>query len=261
MRDPLIPEGEERQVQTIGGAAIDGAPVAYIVVLAAVVTALSFIPFSIVLASGGSMPLSQSIYPLLGWVLGPIAGALASGIGSLIGVFLAPYTAGVPGVTVWGAVIGSLTAGAMVLGTKRKFWYLILTALFVVELLLYSQHALRNGVALRTIILGSFVNWSGLLLFVFPTRTLAARWIKNQNLGRVAAGLFLGTWMVWGVTHLSQTVITYFMFNWPEKIWILLIPTIPFENLIRCVAAAIIGTGVISGLRAINLVKPKQALY
>jgi len=58
----IIPEGEERKVEAVSSAAIDGAPIAYIVVLAAIVTTLSFIPFSIVLASGGSMPLSQAVF-------------------------------------------------------------------------------------------------------------------------------------------------------------------------------------------------------
>ena len=37
-----IPVGKEREVKNISGAAIDGAPIAYIVVLAAVVTALAW---------------------------------------------------------------------------------------------------------------------------------------------------------------------------------------------------------------------------
>lgn len=53
-------------MEAVSSAAIDGAPIAYIVVLAAIVTTLSFIPFSIVLASGGSMPLSQAVFP--SWV-------------------------------------------------------------------------------------------------------------------------------------------------------------------------------------------------
>jgi hypothetical protein len=35
----------------------------------------------------------------------------------------------------------------------------------------------------------------------------------------------------------------------------------PFENLIRSVVGTIIGIGVISGLRAIGLVKPREAIY
>ena len=71
------PIGQERVVKNIGGASIDGAPIAYIVVLAAVVTALAFIPFSIVLATGGSFPMNQGIFGLIGWILGPVAGVVA----------------------------------------------------------------------------------------------------------------------------------------------------------------------------------------
>jgi len=255
------PLGEERQIQTLDAASVDGTPVAYIVVLAAVVTVLAFIPFSFVLATGGSMPLSQGIFPLLGWLLGPMAGALAAGIGSTIGVFLAPYTAGLPLFTIFGAVLTSFVAGLMVIGKHRRYWWLVLTAIFSLQLYLYFRHALQNGVSFPTIIAGSFVDWSALLLFLLPTRTLFARWINSKNLSQVAFGVFFGTWMTSGVTHLSMTTITYYMFNWPEQVWITLIPIIPVENLIRSIAGTVIGTGVISGLRSLNLVKPREAIY
>jgi hypothetical protein len=51
------------------------------------------------------------------------------------------------------------------------------------------------------------------------------------------------------------------MFNWPEEVWISLIPIIPFESLMRGLVATVIGTGVIAGLRAIGLVKPTNATY
>ncbi|HEY9615533.1 MAG TPA: hypothetical protein V6C64_01740 [Microcoleaceae cyanobacterium] len=264
MEQNLPPSGEERQFQTVSGAAVDGAPIAYVIVLAAVVTALSFIPFSVVLATGGGMPLSQSILPLLGWLLGPIAGALASGIGALIGIFLAPYTAGgIPALTIGGAMLTSFAAGTMVVsGSRRKYWYLGLTILFVLLFCLYAYQAIgRNGITLNTFMLGSFVDWSGLLLFVLPTRQLIARWINSANVGLVAIGLFMGTWTISGVGHLSAASIAYLIFNWPQEIWVTLIPIIPVENLIRCTAGTVIGTGVISGLRAIKLVKPKHALY
>jgi hypothetical protein len=256
------PSGQERKVEFLGGAAIDGAPVAYIVVLAAVVAALAFIPFSVVLASGGSFPMSEGIYPLVGWVLGPIAGAVATGIGRLVGVFLAPHTAGVPVVSIWAAALGSFAAGAMVLGKKRGNWWIPLTVLFVIEFLLFAGRAMvQNGVSLYAAIAGSFLDWSGILLFALPTRTLFARWINGKNIGMVAVGMFCGTWMIAGVTHVSAAVITYFMFNWPQEVWVSLIPIIPFENLMRCLIGTVIGTGVVAGLRAIGLVKPTEALY
>ncbi len=258
----IAPTGKERQVKFLGGAAIDGAPVAYIVVLAAVVAALCFLPFSVVLASGGSFPMSEGVFPLVGWILGPVAGAVASAIGRLIGVFLAPHTAGVPAVSVWAAAIGSFAAGAMVISGKRKSWWIPLTILFVVEYLLFAGRAVvQNGVSLYAAVAGSFLDWSGLLLFALPTRVLFARWINDKNLGKVALGLLLGTWMIAGVYHVSSAFLTYFMFNWPQEVWVTLIPIIPFENLMRCLIGVVIGTGVIAGLRAINLVKPPHALY
>jgi len=257
------PAGEEREVRALGGAAIDGAPVAYIVVLAAVVTALAFIPFSVILGPGSNFPMSQSIFPLVGWILGPTAGAIAGGIGRLVGVFLAPHTAGpVPVASVWGAALASFAAGSMVLGGKRKNWWIPLSVLFIVEFLLFIGRAiLVNGVGVSVAILNSFVNWSSIVLYVLPTRTLFARWINSQDKRLVAAGLFLGTWMVAGISHLSVTVILYFMFNWPPEVWATLIPIIPFEHLFRCLVGAAIGTGVIAGLRAIGLVKPTEAIY
>ncbi len=254
------PVGKEREVEFLGGASIDGAPVAYVVVLAAVIAALSFIPFSVVLASGGSFPMSEGVYPLVGWILGPIAGAVASGIGRLIGVFLAPHTAGVPVVSVLGAVVGSLTAGVM--AGKRKNWWIPLTIVFIICLFLFAGRAVvQNGVGVGNAILGSFLDWSGVLLFVLPTRTLFAKWIMDKNLTKVGAGIFLGTWMITGITHLVSATVTYFMFNWPEEVWVSLIPIIPVENLFRCVIGTVIGLGVIAGLRAIGLVKPTEAIY
>src|SRR4051794_6969248 len=104
---PFTPTGAEREVKFLGSAAIDGAPVAYVVVLAAVVTTLAFVPLSVTLASGGSFPMSQGVYALVGWVLGPIAGAVAAGIGTLVGVVFAPHTAGIWPLTVFGAVSAS----------------------------------------------------------------------------------------------------------------------------------------------------------
>ncbi|HOT92449.1 MAG TPA: hypothetical protein PLJ78_09325 [Anaerolineae bacterium] len=257
-----IPSGEERKVKFLGGAAIDGAPVAYIVVLAAVVAALCFIPFSVILALGGSFPIAQGIFPLVGWILGPIAGAIASGVGRLIGVFVAPHTAAVPAVSVWSAMVGSFSAGVMKSEGKRKSWWLPLTIFFILEFLLFVGRAIvQNGVSPRAAFAGSFLDWSGILLFALPTRTLAARWLRHKNIGVVAAGLFLGTWMIAGVTHLTAAMITYFMSNWPEDVWVMLIPIIPVENLFRCLVGTVIGSGVIAGLRAIGIVKPTEATY
>ncbi|MCC6146671.1 MAG: hypothetical protein IT308_03810 [Anaerolineaceae bacterium] len=256
------PSGEEREVKFLGGASIDGAPVAYIVVLAAVVTALSFIPFSIVMATGGSFPMAQGVYQLVGWVLGPIAGAVASGIGALLGVFIAPQTAGVAPVTVYGAALAAFAAGTMVHGSVRSKWWIIPGVIGVGSILFFFGRALLvNGVSLKAVILGGGGQWFGVLLFVLPTRTIFSRWIASKNIGTVAAGLFLGTWASHAIAHVAQSSITYYMYNWPEEVWMLLAGIVPVEYVARCLIGAVIGTGVIAGLRAIGLVKPTYAIY
>jgi len=256
------PSGEERTVRTLSRAAIDGAPVAYVVVLAAVVAALSFIPFSVILSIGGSFPLAQAVYPLVGWVLGPVGGAVATGVGRVIGVFVAPHTASIPVASISSAIVGSFAAGAMALDGKRKSWWFPLTVIFVIAWLLFAGRAVvQNGIGLWVAVAGSFLDWSGLVLFALPTRRLAARWIKSPKIATLAAGLFLGTWMITGVTHLIAAVVSYFMLNWPEEQWVALIPIIPVENLFRCLVGTAIGSGVIAGLRAIGIVKPSEAVY
>lgn len=254
------PTGPERQVRFIGGTSIDGAPIAYIIALAAVIAALAFIPLSVILSSGGSFPMSQAIYGLLGWILGPVAGAVSSGIGTIVGIFIAPHTAGIPLVRFYGAVLASFAAGCMLPRANRKAWWIPVAVLAVLSLAVYIGRALQNGAHLQYILPGSFLDWSATLLFILPTRTLFGRWINSTNFARITAGLFLGTWVVFGVSHVCQSAIIYMMQNWPEKIWILLIPTIPVEMLVRSTVGALIGTGVIAGMRAINLPRPSAGI-
>jgi hypothetical protein len=257
-----IPIGEERKVEFINRSAIDGAPVTYIIVLAAIVLALSFFPMSIVIAIGGSFPMSQGILGLVGWVLGPIAGAIASGIGSIIGIFLAPHTAGIPFIRIWGSVLTSFAAGTMVLGAKRKSWWFWVWVYALLSYLYFASRALFfNGVGLWPFIASSFIDWSALILFALPTRTIFAKWINSRNWVLGILGLGLGTWTVYGITHGCLNAITYYMFNWTEEVFITLIPIVPFENLMRATIGVVIGSGVIAGLRSIGLLKPDNAIY
>lgn len=259
----ITPKGKEREVKNISGAMIDGTPITYIVVLAAVVTALAFIPFSIVLALGGSFPMSQGIFALIGWLLGPIAGAVASGIGSLIGIFVAPHTSSVWFITLIGAVVTPFAAGCMDNKLEnRRFWWMGVAALTTTGLAAYLGRAiLINGVSPLWAILASFTNWSSLILFILPTRRLIPKWIRGEKMGLTAVGLALGTWVSFGMAHTIQNAVGYAIFNWPEEVFILLSTVIPFEYLSRAAIGAVIGTGVIAGLRAIGLVKPAQATY
>jgi hypothetical protein len=102
---------------------------------------------------------------------------------------------------------------------------------------------------------------SSIILWLLPTRKVIARWISDKSLVKVAGGLAVGTWMCAALGNVTQSAVTYWMFNWPEEVWVMLIPMVPVENLFRAIIGAVIGTGVIAGLRAIGLVKPTNAIY
>lgn len=261
---PIEPKGEERKVRAIGHAAIDGVPIPMIVGLAAIVSVLAMIPIpvSVVLGSGKNFPMSQSIYPLVGWLLGPIAGAIADGVGALVGVFVAPYTSSNAVATVLGAALGGLAAGSMVGQGSRRKWWVPLSVVFITLYALYGGRAVvANGVPLTHVLLGSFIDWSALLLYLLPTRVLIGRLIGASDRKRVGLGLFLGTWCIAGLVHLSTGAVVYYLINWPGEVWLAIGPLAPIEHTIRCVVGSAVGLGVISGLRAMNTQRPPHALY
>jgi hypothetical protein len=257
------PTGVEREVRPVSRVSIDGAPVTYIVVLAAVAAALAFVPFSPIFGLGTSFPLSQGVFPLIGWLLGPVGGALASGIGRFAGAFLAPLTAGpIPLISAWSAAVGGFAAGAMAPRAGRKWWWIPLTGVFLAMwLALVARAVLVNGVSLSIALMYTFINWSSILLFMLPTRVLFARWIEGDNLLLLSLGLFFGTWMIAGIAHLAASSPYYFIYNLPAEVMLTVIPAAPVENAFRALIGAVIGVGVITGLRAIGLVKPTQATY
>lgn len=255
------PSGPERSVQFHGSAAIDGAPVAYIVVLAAVVTTLSFIPFSVVLSSGGSFPMSQGVFGLVGWILGPWAGAIAAGVGTLLGVFFAPHTAGVWPLSIYGAMTAAFAAGCFATARRRLFWPVI-WLWSAASLVCYVGRAYYvAGIPAQTVLWGAAVDWLAVLLLATPLRRYIVGWLRSPNLTLVALGLFLGTAVAFGVAHCCVCAVSFYLFNWPEPVWLLLIPLIPIEFLFRSLIGTVIGVGVLSGLRAIGLVKPAYATY
>ncbi len=256
-----LPAGEEREVRRLGGTTLDGAPIAYVVALASVVLAFAFVPLSVVLGSGKSFPMSQAIYPLVGWILGPVAGAVADGVGALLGVFIAPHTTAMPIATVIGAVMGGLAAGLMA-EDRRRAWRMAFTAFSLLIYLLYVSYAvLHNRAALGAVLLGSLIDSTALLLYILPTRTLCARWIGEGDVRRVALGAFGGTWMASGLAHLGAATLFYLIANWPNAVWLAMAPVAPLEHLVRSLVGAVVGAGVITGLRAVNLVRPQHALY
>ncbi len=243
-------------------ASIGGAPVAYVIVLATVAAVLCFVPFSVALASGSSFPMSQGVYPLLGWLLGPLAGAVASGVGALVGVFLAPHTAGIPWITVAGAASASAFAGALAARGRHRLWAMLSAVMIVEWVLFFIQATRNNGVGVHVFFLGYAVHLSAAVMLIVPyARRGIGRLLMSPDLKRVALGLFFGTWSAAGNMMFGMSLVSYWLINWPEEVFYFFIGVIPIEHSVRCAVGAVIGTGVIAGLRAMALVKPPEARF
>ena len=261
MTTPQAPKGEERPVHSIGGTAIGGAPVSYIIAWAAVLVVLSFVPMpvSAVLGIGGTFPMSQAAYALVGFVLGPTGGGLAAGIGRLIGVFTAPHTAtaGLPSVL---SAVAWAAAGGVLVQKRGRSW-LAAWGFFLLAYVAFIGRAVTRDVDLSLGLQTTLTNLSGLILWLLPTRLLARDWIASRSPARLAAGLALGSWIVNTLGHTFGSTLSFFINPWPANVWRILIPIIPAEQLFRAIVATVIGVGVITGLRAIGLVKPEKAGY
>lgn len=255
---------EEREVTRSVGVAFDGAPIAQVAMLAAVVVVLTIvpIPFTAVFGTGRNFPMGQVVYPLVGWLLGPLAGALVDGFGALIGVLINPQNSSSLIATVIGAAFGGLAAGAMADTGPRRKWWMPLALVFIGFYALYAARAvLFNRLDAGIFLLATFINWSALLLFLSPARVFFARSLRAPDTLHLALGLFGGTWMVAGLTHLCTGTIVYWITNWANKWWPAVAAAAPLEHTVRALLGAVIGLGVISGLRSLKLFKPPHSVY
>ncbi len=179
-----------------------------------------------------------------------------------MGVLIFPHTSNFPFATVLGATIGGLAAGAIADHTRRRWLAWIVVCLGWIAYAGYMGYAVvQNGAKLWVFLLATIINSSALLLYTLPTRGLALRWILGKDLKLVAVGIFLASWMCAGLTHLFAGMFIYFRVGWPTEVFISMTPLAPIENAARALIGAVVGTGVITGLRAIGLTKPDHAAY
>lgn len=254
--------GRYRFIEPCETSAIDGAPITYVIAFAAVTAVFSFIPISVQMGTGGAFPMSQGINPIVGVILGPIAGAIATLIGTSVGVILAPHTAGIPFLTVMGCVVASFAAGCFGRIGPRWWWFIPVAAYSVVNYALYAGRAVVvNGVPPEFALFGAAITWVSIFLFVSPWRKRFIAMVQGDDLRAVAVGFFWITLIASSLGMISISVISYWMFNWPTEIWIMFIGVLPMEGVMRGLVGAVIGTGIVAGMRATSMTKPRKSLY
>jgi hypothetical protein len=140
--------------------------------------------------------------------------------------------------------------------------WLILIAVVAIEVaLFYHQAIVLNRIPLSLFLKSYVSELIGMFLFISPTRSWIARMIGSTDIKRLALGLFLGTWACTALTMMGESIAAYTLINWPEAVFWMFIPIIPLETCTRSAIGAVIGTGVITGLRTMALVKPPRAIY
>ena len=179
----------------------------------------------------------------------------------MVGIFLAPHTAGIPWLTVAGAASAALFAGVIVPRGRNGLWAALGAGVLLVVALYWHQAVNRNGVAPRTFVAAYLVHAGALLLYGTPLRRLMAHLIHSAGLRRVAVGLFLGTWCATSLMMLGESMVGYSLLNWPAELFVMFAVVVPVETAVRSGIGAVVGTGVIAGLRAMALIRAREASF
>lgn len=250
------PSGERREFSTVPGVSIGGAPLTYIAMLAALIAVFSLIPFSPLLGIAGNLSFSDVFTPQTGILLGPWGGAVASVVGMLLSAFL-PNASPFAPLTSIGSGFAALAVGLTVQRGKR--WWLFGWAGMLVCWLALVGLAMTRGVSLPVALANTASQIVGLVIWVSPLRRVAADWLRGEGIGRLAAGVAVVFWIGTVTEHVINTLILYALLDWPPTVWEILVPVIPGERLGLTVAATVICTSVIVGMRRMGLLRPGMA--
>lgn len=217
--------------------------VALISVFAALYVVLVYIPlFYIFGAYGQFITAAIIIAPIIGIVLGPVGGALATAIGGAVGMVL---TGSMP-MGVFSFLPGTFNALCVGL-TFRGKWYAsaVIFAAFIVAF-----------AALPSIGDAKYFVWLdalALLLLLTPASTLAVKYVKGTNPQELVLGV--GTLAFIGVLidHIVGSFIFQLLTPLPQSVWETVAFIYPVERLLVTIVAAIVGAGIIRGLKAYGL--------
>jgi hypothetical protein len=231
-----------------------------VALMAGVVAVFQLIPFSVVLGTGASFPLSLAIIGLIGILLGPWAGAAAVVIGSAAGVMIAPHTAYLGSLTVLIMAITPIGTGLITRGRRKIVGiYLIIAALFWWGLFLATNGVPKLWMALLQ-------PWRymmpGILLLLPDLTCKAVRFLYSRNRLKLVAGLGYILWIGSSLDHsLSAIIGNLIMFRLPEDVWsFLTLHLIGAERGALVLIGIVIGMSMMTGLRRKSDIKSPAGL-
>ena len=235
-----IPSSIEKSQLTIQLTVKD---VAFVSVFAALYVVLGYIPlFYIFGAYGQYVTAALIIAPVIGIILGPVGGALATAIGGIVGMMLTgimpmgPFTF-LPG------TLDTLCIGL----TFRGKWYAS-AGIFAVFIIAFA--------ALPSIGAAKYFIWlhaTALVLLLSPASTLAVKYVKSTDPQELVLGVGILVFIGVLIDHIVGSFIFQLLTPLPQYVWETVAFIYPIERLLVTVVAAVIGAGIVRGIKASGL--------
>ncbi|MEM2896423.1 MAG: hypothetical protein QXG01_02430 [Candidatus Bathyarchaeia archaeon] len=258
------------------GALIGGAPISQVAIWAAIIAVTGMIPFSVVIGGGGTFPISSTLAPLSGILLGPIGGFVAVIIGGYIDLAIAPYTATLGLASPWSLAIATLCAGLIAYKPKNYWWIpaiLAPVAIFwtyasfpIAGLTFPYAKPLAPFEWLEGPYVGFLLGWTDAwpswILFLATVKWLR-KWISSTSPIKVGAAIWIITYFTLsGIEHYIGWGIFEIMYKLTLDVcvWVILLFTW-WERLVMATVGGIIGTAVVFALRRAGLRKPEYTIW
>jgi hypothetical protein len=231
----------------LGPGSINGVPVAYLAIWAAIYAVAAILP-AIPLIGGGTFGAQEFILVIAGMIFGPIAGLVAAVVGGIIASLIAPATAYFGLGTFVSPAIGALCAGLLM---KNTLWSrAVVLAIFVVMFIAWPLFPATSAI-------GSYV-YSHWALFPMDLTALigiaispwAVRQIKTFDPKRVWIGVAIIGWTAYMVNHLAISLGYSFLYPEGPQQWVFSWTSgaVPLQRIALTVVATIVGTALIVGL-------------
>lgn len=214
--------------------------VTFVAIFAGLYAVLGYIPLFYILGTYGQyMSANLIIVPIIGIVLGPVGGTLAAAIGGVIGMIV---TGNMP-LSVFSFLPGTFHALCIGLTFRgKRYASATIFAVFILAFtLLPSIGAVKYFVWLHVF---------ALLLLLSAAPTLAVKYVKGTSYQKLLVGVGILAFIGVLIQHIVGSFIFQLLTVSDEHLWATLAFFYPIERLLATIVVAIIGAGVVRGVKA-----------
>lgn len=226
---------------------IDGIPVSFLAVWAAIYAVAAILP-AIPLVGGGTFGGQEFLVPIAGFLFGPIGGLVAAGIGGLLASFVGPATAYFGLATFYPHAIGGLAAGLLMKNTR-------VSRLAVLGMLVFMALAWPLLPAFSKI--GSYVyaHWAYWPMYLtgvvgIALSPWAVKQIRTFEPTSVTIGVAMLSWTTYMVNHVAVSLGYSYLYPEGPAQWVFAFNSgiVPGQRLLLAGVGTVVGAALIVGL-------------